>query len=136
MLKYPDPARAALEAYQYYQACIDKYKRTNHSKDYAEVVRARKDFQRKSQYARNHKPPDNPSPDANTSSRSVGHPEDIRTANKALTIEYLQHELAKQRDKNARLRKALKTANEQLSLPVDDRDPIVLRNLITLESNP
>lgn len=119
-LKYADPNQVKVEAYQYYQQCIDRYARTKHNKDYIELVRARKDYTNKSQYARNHHP-DILNPDQQDLSEFISN-----QANQIITLT----------NKIARLRRALSIANKQLALPVDKRDPEVITNLVTLESNP
>jgi hypothetical protein len=119
-LKYADPEEVRTVAFHYYQSCIDKWKRTNHSKDQAEMLRARKDYQTKAQYARTHHKDILPD--------SCASPNQI--------IDYLNAELTKQREKNKKLRRALSLANEQLRIPcstcgklVDKRDLKILHNL-------
>lgn len=119
-LKYLNPNAAKTEAYQYYQSCIDRYARTKHNKDHAEMIRARKDYVNKAQYARNHHP-------------------DILNPNEQDTRDFIRRqasEIVTLTNKVARLCRALSIANKQLALPVDKRDKNVLDNLATLESNP
>ena len=116
MLKYADPEAAKLEAFQYYQSCVDRCNRTKHTKDQIEMIRARKDYQNKAQYARNHQ----------------------RLSNEAdnnVLIAQQAQQIIKLQEKNRQLRKALMAANQQLRLPIDKRDPQMLHKLRLVEHN-
>lgn len=113
MLKYANPEEAKIQSYQFYQLCVDKFRRTGHAKDHSEMVKARKDFQTKSQYARTH-PPDVKNDDL-TSLRALVRDQGIA--------------LSDLRRKNAQLRRALSIANAQLVLPLDKRDVDVVERL-------
>src|SRR6266436_7799790 len=121
MLKYVNPEATKVEAYQYYQTCVDKYARTKHSKDYIELIRARKDYTNKAQYARNH------------------HPDILlnNTPSLHVLIEQQDRRITKLEARNAQLRKALSVANHLLAKyvtlikldDVDNPDHKVIQNL-------